>query len=319
MSSTRNFNSPGIFADDATTTIPPTPIAGVAYRDAVSGTADIENGWRYGTRVDSKDWNQIMFLLTSLAQVQDKQGLLGWTNLTDYAVPAVTFGSNGLMYIAIQPSGPSTTPRDPVSEPAYWEQFASHGIQAFSVAGVSNWTVPMAMQLGYIKPFVTVIGGGGGGGSNANGGGGGGGGGYAKKVVDLTGTPSVTVTVGAGGAGATAGGGTPAQTGGTTSFGAIVTASGGGGATGNGGQDRGAGGSGSLGDVNDTLGPGFQRHGSGTPSQISGKGGGNGGGASLEGGTLTGLAATGFGCGGSGGTGGAAGGAGKNGIVVIEW
>jgi len=319
MASTRSVIAPPVFASDATTVIPPTPISGVSYRDPVAGPASSADGWPFAERVNSAEFNQIMFQLSTIIGIMDKQGVLGWSNAVDYAVPALAFGSNGLPYIAIQPSGPTTAIQDPVTSPLFWEQFSSHGVVVFNTAGVTSWTVPMAMQLGYVKPFVTIIGGGGGGGSNANSGGGGGGGGTAKKLMNLTGVASVSLTVGAAGNGATAGGGTPAQAGGATSFGAFFSASGGGGASGNAGQDRGVGGIGSLGDINDTLGAGFQRNASGTGSQIGGKGGGPGGGPSVESGTLTGLNATGFGCGGGGGTGGAAGGAGKNGMIVIEW
>lgn len=204
MSSTRDFKSPGIFAEDATTVIPPTPIAGVAYRDAVGGTADTPNGWRYGTRVESQDWNQIMFMITSMLGMIDKQGILGWSDLVDYEVPALVFGSNGLPYLAMQASGPSTAPQDPTAGLPYWSEFALHGMQVLTSS--QTWTVPMAMQLGYVRPKVTVIGGGGGGGVNATAGGGGGGAGVGIGVLDLTGVASVSVTVGAGGASATNGG-----------------------------------------------------------------------------------------------------------------
>lgn len=127
MSSTRNFNSPGIFAENASTTIPPTPIAGASYRDAANGTDEVPNGWQYGTRVDSKDWNQIMYLATSMLDMMDKKGLLGWTSLTVYSEPAVAFGSDGKIYKWLQESGPGTAAgaRDPVSEPLYWSEFGN--------------------------------------------------------------------------------------------------------------------------------------------------------------------------------------------------
>lgn len=162
MSSTRDFKSPGIFAEDATTVIPPTPIAGVAYRDAVSGTDDTPNGWRYGTRVASQDFNQIMFLLTSMLGMIDKQGVLGWSPDVDYDVPALVFASNGLPYLAMQASGPSTAAQDPTAGLPYWSEFAMHGMVAITATGLTNWAVPMAMQLGYVRPKVTVTAGGGG-------------------------------------------------------------------------------------------------------------------------------------------------------------
>lgn len=127
MSSTRNFKSPGVFASAATTTIPPTPIAGVSYRDAASGTDDTPNGWRYGTRVESQDFNQIMFLLTSMMGIMDAQGVLGWSNEVDYTGPCITFGSDNELYIKTSlASGPNNGgAKDPISNPAYWQSFSS--------------------------------------------------------------------------------------------------------------------------------------------------------------------------------------------------
>lgn len=126
MSSTRDFESPGVFASSATTTIPPTPIAGVSYRDAVGGTDDVQNGWRYGTRVESQDFNQIMFLVTSMLGAIDKKGVIGWSDQVDYDESAITFGSDGQLYLWLQASGPNNGGvRDPISSPAYWQDFTS--------------------------------------------------------------------------------------------------------------------------------------------------------------------------------------------------
>jgi len=246
-----------------------------------------------------------------------QHGIAVWDSVTEYqAGKSYVTGGNGKLYVAVQ----TNTNQNPTTDTpeTYWADVLKPGLVVFSTAGVSSWTVPSILKLGLKKAEVYVLAGGAGGGSNATAGGGGGAGGIATKLQDLTGVTSVSVTVGAGGNGATVGGGTPAQSGGNSSFGAFCSATGGLGATSASGQDRGDGGVGIGGDVNDTKGPGFQRA-TFTTTTISGKGGGDGGGASVEGGTLTGLVATGFGCGGSGGTGGAAGGAGKNGLVIIRW
>lgn len=127
MSSTRSFKSPGIFAADAATVIPPTPIAGVSYRDAVNGTNDVENGWRYGTRVESQDWNQIMYMVTSMLAMIDTQGVLGWSSDVDYTGPSLVFGGDGQLYIKIgAASGPNNGgAKDPISNPDYWQSFVS--------------------------------------------------------------------------------------------------------------------------------------------------------------------------------------------------
>lgn len=315
MASTRDFKSPGIFAEDASTTIPPTPIAGVAYRDAVTGTDDTPNGWRYGTRVESQDWNQIMFLLTSMLSSIDKQGVLGWSSDVDYDVPAIVFGSDRLPYIAVLPSGPSSSVRDPVANsPVYWQQFALGGRIVISASGA--WVPSFAMQLGYIRPKVTVMGAGGGGGrsgASGVGSGGGGGGGVASSVIDLFGVTSVSVTVGTGGLGATAPGAIGA-TGGTTIFGGFLSANGGDGGFGNAAVANG-GGSGGLGiggSINTSTGPG----GAGYASE-----GGNGGGAGARAAQANqnGINGIGPGGGGSGARFGFNGGNGANGIVIIEW
>lgn len=185
------------------------------------------------------------------------------------------------------------------------------GLVVYSEAGAFTFTVPPVFRSGRRQPVVTLIGGGGGGGNSTGtgtgqAGSGGGGGGVSKKRIDLAGVSTVTVTVGAGGAAQVAGG--------TSSFGTYLSATGGNAA----GPSRGSAGAGVGGDLNDTLGYGFQRHTNGT-AQVSGKGAGLGGGASIENGTIVGDTALSFGCGGGGGTGGAAGGVGSRGLVSIEW
>lgn len=100
------------------------------------------------------------------------------------------------------------------------------GFQAYTTAGTYTFTVPA----GVTKLFLDVIGAGGGGGSTDPAdnriGGCGGAGGRSRGVVTVTPGQTITVTVGAGGDGAAAGGndGSP---GGTSSFGAYMSATGG--------------------------------------------------------------------------------------------
>lgn len=233
MSSTRSTIAPPPFAANALTVIPPTPVAGVSYRDPIAGPASSPDGWPYAERVNSAEFNQIMYQISTVLANIDQKGVGGWTNLIDYTVPALVYGSNGLFYIALQASGPSTAAQDPISAPTFWQQLDSHGVVKFDTAGVTAWPVPLAMQLGYIKPTVSVLGGGGGGGGagataagQLSAGGGGAAGGYSEEVVDLTGVTSVSVTVGAAGA-AGVGGVSNGGAGGTTSFGAFLSATGG--------------------------------------------------------------------------------------------
>lgn len=120
MSSTRSVKSPGVWAADATTTIPGSPLSGVAYRRTSVVTADARGGWPFDTLVDSAEFNELLYRYTSLTDIMDRQGVLGWSDQVDYAVPAIVFGSDGVLYKSLGTSGPTTTARDPISNPAYW-------------------------------------------------------------------------------------------------------------------------------------------------------------------------------------------------------
>lgn len=113
----RTIKNPGIFAGDANTTIPPTPVSGVSYRDAVSGLANIRQGWPFDTIVNSPEFAQILHQLTSLTDLIDRTGLLEYKDDVDYdTVPAYVQGSNGLPYTSQQVNGPATTVVDPVGD-----------------------------------------------------------------------------------------------------------------------------------------------------------------------------------------------------------
>ncbi|WP_248787055.1 phage tail protein [Escherichia coli] len=204
--------------------------------------------------------------------------------------------------------------------------FGAQNCAVFDNAGVSTWNVPDIVKKGR-RVRVKVIGGGGSGGypsislTNAAGGGGGGGGGVSKSVIDLTGIDTVTITVGSGGESqnTSARNGNP---GGTSSFGAYLSATGGDG----GGQvSGGAGGKGVGGQINTSLGPGSPGASmiAGTDSAVGGSGGGPGGnGQVLDSAGNVGSNAKGPGGGGAGlatkKIGGVTG-AGHSGIVIIYW
>ena len=182
------------------------------------------------------------------------------------------------------------------------------------------------------KFFVRVIGAGGGGGSAATGssphgnftGGAGGGGGVAEGFVYLTKGQTVTVTVGAGGVGASAS--VASTAGGSSSFGAYMSATGGtqGLSAGAAVLQGGISGTGVGGDVNYGLGdgsPGAELNAS-VPSLIAPGTGGGPGGQTGAGSGVAGFPGKGPG-GGGGGTGrhelGSVAGAGFRGQVEVSW
>jgi hypothetical protein len=205
------------------------------------------------------------------------------------------------------------------------------GLRVFTTSGTYTPTT------GTTSIVVEVQGGGGaGGGAAVTGaaqcaaGSGGAAGGYAMKRITSS-FSGVTMTVGAGGVGVAAGTG---GSGGTTSFGALVSATGGSGATAGPALSNTAtlpiigartGGAGSSGDLNITGGLGGYGLYAPSNTQVSGAGANSrfGFGGGPVSGDASGLAATGYGAAGSGGTvnfsnvTGAAGGSGSAGLIVV--
>lgn len=156
MSSTRSIISPPPFAENALTVIPPTPVAGVSYRDETAGPASSPDGWPYAERVNSAEFNQILFQLTTLLGIMDKQGVLGWSSAVDYVVPAFTIGSNGLFYFALLASGPAGSgAKDPISEPTYWRLVVSPA--STTLAGVSELATNAEMATGTSTTLVPPV------------------------------------------------------------------------------------------------------------------------------------------------------------------
>ena len=213
--------------------------------------------------------------------------------------------------------------------------YGSNGVKVYTASGTFTKATDIPAGVTYVD--VEVIGGGGGGGGvGATGAGegaagsGGGAGGYARKLLQVSALGATeTVTVGTGGAGGAVGF-NQGSTGGTSSFGALVSATGG-----VGGfstllypSAAGGGGSGANGDVNAT-GDGGEFGAIVTASNYSI--GGNGGSSHLGGGGVSGSSGTATtgtaGTTGGGGSGaysgasqaGAVGGAGGDGIVIVRW
>lgn len=133
----RIIKNPGVFAADAQTTIPPTPVVGVAYRNAATGLAAIRAGWPFKTIVDSSDFAQILHELTSLTDLIDKTGILEYKDDIDYdLVPAFAVGSDGELYKSTAINGPATTVVDPVGDlTGVWVGLISNAQEAVSGVG----------------------------------------------------------------------------------------------------------------------------------------------------------------------------------------
>lgn len=350
MSSTRSIIAPPPFAANALTVIPPTPVAGVSYRDPAAGPASSPDGWPYAERVNSAEFNQIMFQMSSMLSIIDKKGVIGWSSAVEYTEAAVTIGSDGLFYSWLLASGPTNGgAKDPVSNPTYWKLVTSGQLlrttMYINVGGVLQISVdgaaftPAGSSIFAKHPLAAwadaeVQAGGGGGGSanstaaaQAAAGSGGGGGGYARKRFPIATLNGQSISVGAGGAANIAGG--------SSSIGILVNCTGGGpGVVGANVTPDGRiyegrpGGIGTGGDINAQGGFGY--YSIIAPTAVSGKGGSSmfGDGAPPAVGTASvgsvGVNAVSYGSGGSGAANNAsvpasrAGGIGMSGITIIR-
>ena len=118
----RTVSITGVFAEDALTTIPATPVPGTSYRDTAMTSTAIREGWAFKTIVDSAKFNQALYEYSSVTSQVEKYGFLPWSSLTDYVQGSVVLGSNGMLYQAKQATGPSTTAVDPTTDSTVWQQ-----------------------------------------------------------------------------------------------------------------------------------------------------------------------------------------------------
>jgi hypothetical protein len=206
-------------------------------------TADFLRGWgvvSVNENPTKQDFAGLGYTLGQLLAYLHQAGVAEWNDDQEYFLGSQA-NIAGVVYTSLVDSNIGNAP---ASSPSEWAAPALHGVISFTTVGVTTWAVPIAMQLGIIKPKITIVGAGGGANTGSRGACGAGGGG-AYVFPDLFGVTSVDITVGAGGVGissnGTAGGGS------TSSFGAFASATGGGpGAGGSGGE----GGIGTGGDVN---------------------------------------------------------------------
>ncbi len=132
MATNRDYTIPGVFADNGIP-LPAAPVNGVTYRDDTVNNATVANGWKYNNIVPSEIFNRVMYIQTLITKQLDEQGILSWSSATDYVTHAIVMGSDGNLYKALQPSGPSTIVVDPATESnyVYWDPTAEQAIDSF--------------------------------------------------------------------------------------------------------------------------------------------------------------------------------------------
>lgn len=114
-----------VFAKNANTTIPEPPVVGISYRNENLTAAEVGEGWPFKGIVDSAKFNEAMYEYTTICKLVEKYGFLPWCASTDYETGSLCLGTDGIVYQAKQPTGPSTTSYNPVNDSShtYWEEY----------------------------------------------------------------------------------------------------------------------------------------------------------------------------------------------------
>ena len=119
----RNTTLPGIWAENAQTTIPTPPVAGVTYRDTTLNSTAIDEAWPFKTIVDSSDFNQHAFLQDTLIKEAEQYGVMRWNNTTTYKEGGFCLGQDGKLYQALR----DNQGKEPTANADDWKVFTSGG------------------------------------------------------------------------------------------------------------------------------------------------------------------------------------------------
>lgn len=116
-----------MFASSARTTIPPTPTVGIPYRKPTLTASEASDGWPFSTVVDSANFNEVMYRVTTVLDFIEKNGGITWSSLTDYPVGALVRDDSFTFYEALQASGPNNGgSKIPSASPTYWKVATFH-------------------------------------------------------------------------------------------------------------------------------------------------------------------------------------------------
>ena len=162
--SNRTVTIKNVFASTAETNIPNPPVPGQSYRNTNLTSEEVGLGWPFKEIVDSAKFNEAMYEYTTICQQLEKYGFLPWSQNTNYPAGGCALGTDGNVYQAKQPTGPSTTSVDPVNDTnhTYWDLFYYATVTA-NRALVSNGdgkvsaSSTTATEIGYVHGVTSSL------------------------------------------------------------------------------------------------------------------------------------------------------------------
>lgn len=146
---TRIFKGPARYAEAASTDTS-SPSTGTGYRDVSITNAQIQAGLKkFDTLAGSAIENEYLFRLSTLVDLIERTGTLGWNAETNYITNARVIADNGIEYRALSAS----LNADPMTSPALWQEVRSQ----LAVGETLFLTVDLTPnQLGYVGTWVSV-------------------------------------------------------------------------------------------------------------------------------------------------------------------
>lgn len=120
-----------IFGSTASYPVPVNPTTGTSYRNNTITKQTAAKGWPFATVVDSADFNELMYRITTVLDAIEVQGILFWSEATDYVAGSIVRQTDGLtekFFEALQASGPSSQVRSPKDNiGTFWKEASIGG------------------------------------------------------------------------------------------------------------------------------------------------------------------------------------------------
>lgn len=123
-----------VWAESALTTIPPIPVSEVAYRDTTQTPEQMEVGQQYDTIYNSARYNQLLFLITSVAKTLCENGMMPFLAGQAYNQYARCLFTDGKIYSASRAIAANESPYPTPGDDSFvWIKEGGGGTPAGSV------------------------------------------------------------------------------------------------------------------------------------------------------------------------------------------
>lgn len=151
----RSISLPEQWAKDAQTVIPAPPVPGIAYRNTAITPEQWAHGQDYSRVADSAQWNQMFWTMSGLLKFAEQYGIMPYSPFTDYPEFGICMGTDGVLYQALQASGPNNGGAQPTNNTAFWKHAVSQQ-QMDPIGGIRFFEDEMPRP-GYVECNAGVV------------------------------------------------------------------------------------------------------------------------------------------------------------------